>query len=97
MASHAKVAIVTGGGPGVGRTMALGLSCAGFRVAIRVDQGTPERTGFRGLGQANGPFGRGAIRSGSCSGLEPSAAGGGRPLECHWSLPQQEDGSHDPV
>jgi len=66
-----------GGGPGVGRAMALGLSCAGFRVAIRVDQGKPERTGFRGLGQADGPFGRGAIRSGYCSVLETSAAGGG--------------------
>jgi NAD(P)-dependent dehydrogenase (short-subunit alcohol dehydrogenase family) len=34
MASHARVAIVTGGGRGLGRAMALGLSRAGFRVAI---------------------------------------------------------------
>ena len=34
MASHGKVALVTGGGRGLGRAMALGLSRAGFRVAI---------------------------------------------------------------
>lgn len=34
MAGHGKVAIVTGGGRGLGRAMALGLSRAGFRVAI---------------------------------------------------------------
>ena len=34
MASHGKVAIVTGGGRGLGRAMALGLSRAGFHVAI---------------------------------------------------------------
>jgi 3-oxoacyl-[acyl-carrier protein] reductase len=34
MASQSKVALVTGAGRGLGRTMALGLSRAGFRVAI---------------------------------------------------------------
>jgi len=34
MEHHAKIAIVTGGGRGLGRAMALGLSRAGFRVAI---------------------------------------------------------------
>jgi NAD(P)-dependent dehydrogenase (short-subunit alcohol dehydrogenase family) len=34
MAQHGKVAIVTGGGRGLGRAMALGLSRAGFRVAV---------------------------------------------------------------
>jgi len=34
MAYHGKIAIVTGGGRGLGRAMALGLSRAGFRVAI---------------------------------------------------------------
>jgi 3-oxoacyl-[acyl-carrier protein] reductase len=34
MATHVKVALVTGAGRGLGRAMALGLSRAGFRVAI---------------------------------------------------------------
>ena len=34
MTNHDKVAIVTGGGRGLGRAMALGLARAGFRVAI---------------------------------------------------------------
>jgi NAD(P)-dependent dehydrogenase (short-subunit alcohol dehydrogenase family) len=34
MACSGKVALLTGGGRGLGRTMALGLSRAGFRVAI---------------------------------------------------------------
>ncbi len=34
MAHHGKIAIVTGAGRGLGRAMALGLSRAGFRVAI---------------------------------------------------------------
>jgi len=34
MATHDKVALVTGAGRGLGRAMALGLSRAGFRVAI---------------------------------------------------------------
>jgi len=34
MAYSGKVALVTGGGRGLGRAMALGLSRAGFRVAI---------------------------------------------------------------
>jgi len=34
MAHHGKIAIVTGGGRGLGRAIALGLSRAGFRVAI---------------------------------------------------------------
>jgi 3-oxoacyl-[acyl-carrier protein] reductase len=42
MTNHDKIAIVTGGGRGLGRAMALGLAGGGFRVAISAARGREE-------------------------------------------------------